>query len=273
MKKKRTLLPALTALAALTLLLAEHIDPAALKAGNFAGCLQYGGYPNWIFAMVVFFTAEALIACGCALIFRRGYWIPVLFGGAAAAALIYEFAAGQNESIVSVITAAFLGIFLVLAVSTAIFTEEQGKKAVSQEKTARLLRYLALAACAGLLLAELLPTSVVDMMSNGPDNPGIPMYGSYFHYIGFGYGNIFPLLAGIFTVHALIFALWVAIAKRGCGLQAVFGGLTLLSLIFEVSILGGTPVFGTAAAILAAVLAAVHFGLSLAATLRQRKPR
>lgn len=235
MKKKRTLLPALTALAALTLLLAEHIDPEALEAGNFAGCLQYGGYPNWIFVSVVFFTAEALIACGCALIFRRGYWIPVLFGGAAAIALIYEFAVGQNESIVSVITAVFLGLFLVLAVITAIFTEEQGKTIVSQEKTENLLRYLALATCVELLLAELLPTSVVDMMSNDPDNPGIPIYGSYFHYIGFGYGNIFPLLAGIFTVHTLL--------------------------------------FGTAAAILAAVLAAVHFGLSLAATLRQRKPR
>lgn len=270
MKKKRTLLPILTALAALALLLAEHIDPEALEAGNYIGCLQYGGYPNWIFVAVVFFTAEALIASVCALISRRGYWIPVLFGGAAAAALIYEFAAGQNESIVSVITAAFLGIFLVLAVSTAIFTEEQGKKAVSQEKTARLLRHLALAACAGLLLAELLPTSVVDMMSNGPDNPGIPMYGSYFHYIGFAYGNVYPLLAGVFTVHALIFALWAAIAKRGCGLQAVFGGLVLLCLGMETCLSGGTPVFVTAAAILAAILAVVHFGLALAATIRLR---
>ncbi|MCI8619856.1 MAG: hypothetical protein HFG44_07305 [Oscillospiraceae bacterium] len=263
MKKKRMLLPILTFLVALALLLAEHIDPEA-------GCIRYNGYPNLISVMVVFFTAEALIASVCALIFRRGYWIPALFGGAAAAALIYEFAAGQNESIVSVITAAFLGIFLVLAVSAALFTEEQGKKAVSQEKTARLLRYLALAACAGLLLAELLPTSVVDMMFNGPDNPGIPMYGSYFHYIGFGYGNVFPLLAGIFTVHALVFALWAAIAKRGCGLQAVFGGLVLLCIGVEVCVLGARPIFGTAAAILAAILAAVHFGLALAATFRQR---
>lgn len=221
MKKKRMLLPILTFLVALALLLAEHIDPEA-------GCIRYNGYPNLISVMVVFFTAEALIASVCALIFRRGYWIP------------------------------------------ALFTEEQGKKAVSQEKTARLLRYLALAACAGLLLAELLPTSVVDMMFNGPDNPGIPMYGSYFHYIGFGYGNVFPLLAGIFTVHALVFALWAAIAKRGCGLQAVFGGLVLLCIGVEVCVLGARPIFGTAAAILAAILAAVHFGLALAATFRQR---
>ena len=263
MKKKRTLLPILTALAAFALLLAEHIDPEA-------GSIRYGGYPNLISLAVAFFTVEALAASVYALVFRRLYALPALFGGAAAAALLYEFAVGQNESIVSVITAVFLGLFLILAVITAIFTEEQGKKAVSQEKTARLLRYLALAACVGLFVAELLPTSVVDMMSNGPDNPGIPVYGCYFYYIGFAYGNIFPLLAGIFTVHALLFGVWAAVAKRGSGLQAVFGSLVLLCLGMETCLSGGTPVFVTAAAILTAVLTVVHFGLSLAATLRQR---